>query len=155
MKPQDKIADWFLRGATSNDMEFLWQLHCATMKGYIAKTWGWDEEWQRRHFTEYFVPARIQIIGRGNEDVGMIVVERHLDRMFLASMEITPKHQRIGLGSAIIGSLLAKADKRHVPVDLQVLKVNPARVLYERLGFTLIEETPTHYRMRYAKPAFP
>lgn len=28
-----------------------------------------------------------------------------------------------------------------------VMKVNPARELYERLGFEIVEETATHYRM--------
>jgi len=33
-------------------------------------------------------------------------------------------------------------------VGLQVLKVNPARSLYERLGFLLTDETATYYLMR-------
>ena len=30
-------------------------------------------------------------------------------------------------------------------ITLRVLKVNPARGLYERLGFSVIRETETHY----------
>jgi len=33
-------------------------------------------------------------------------------------------------------------------VELYVLKVNPARGLYERLGFAIIGETETHHIMR-------
>ncbi len=44
--------------------------------------------------------------------------------------------------------LLASADSRGVPVRLRVLKVNPARRLWERLGFRVARETETHYEMR-------
>jgi ribosomal protein S18 acetylase RimI-like enzyme len=35
-----------------------------------------------------------------------------------------------------------------LPVSLRVLKINPARQLYLRLGFSVIGETETHYWMR-------
>ena len=35
-----------------------------------------------------------------------------------------------------------------MPVELQVLKVNPARRLYGRLGFQVTGETETHYLMQ-------
>jgi ribosomal protein S18 acetylase RimI-like enzyme len=40
-------------------------------------------------------------------------------------------------------------------VTLQVLKVNPARRLYERLGFRVTGETPTHFLMlhEHGEPA--
>lgn len=41
------------------------------------------------------------------------------------------------------------ASARGLPTRLQVLKVNPARSLYERLGFELVEETQTHYVMQF------
>ncbi len=39
------------------------------------------------------------------------------------------------------------ADLRRLPVRLQVIKGNPARNLYERLGFTVTGETDTHLLM--------
>ena len=52
----------------------------------------------------------------------------------------------------VIGELLAEADERNVQVELRVLKVNPAKSLYERLGFAVFDETETHYRMRWPSP---
>ncbi len=34
-------------------------------------------------------------------------------------------------------------------LDLSVLKVNPARRLYERLGFRVIDEIKHHFRMKF------
>ena len=39
-----------------------------------------------------------------------------------------------------------------LPVKLGVLKVNPARRLYERLGFRMVEETEVSYGMAATPP---
>ena len=45
------------------------------------------------------------------------------------------------------GDQLAMPPRDGLPTRLQVLRVNPARHLYERLGFAVVGETPTHYLM--------
>jgi len=68
--------------------------------------------------------------------------------VFLADIEILPEWRGRGLGTAIVGAILADATTRGLPTSLQVLKVNPARRLYARLGFRVVAQTPTHYVMR-------
>ncbi|MHC4780253.1 MAG: N-acetyltransferase [Planctomycetota bacterium] len=53
------------------------------------------------------------------------------------------------MGSLIL-DLQERAREEHLPVRLQVLKVNPARHLYERLGFRCCCETKTHLRMEWS-----
>lgn len=60
----------------------------------------------------------------------------------LASIRLLPKFQNRGIGTKIILDLIEKSNK---PVKLKVLKVNPARKLYERLGFKVSGETETHF----------
>ncbi|MGD1931063.1 MAG: GNAT family N-acetyltransferase [Leptolyngbyaceae cyanobacterium] len=50
-------------------------------------------------------------------------------------MAIYPGLQRQGYGSQVIGDIIAQADEKGLPVELQVVKINPAIALYERLGF--------------------
>lgn len=64
-----------------------------------------------------------------------------------ASAELASEAQRRGLGGEIIPSVLREAAQRSVPVRLQVLRQNPARQLYERLGFHIVGETATHVEM--------
>ena len=45
--------------------------------------------------------------------------------------------------------VLHEAAMRGLPTRLHVLKINPASVLYRRLGFSLVEETETHYIMEH------
>lgn len=59
-----------------------------------------------------------------------------------------PAYQRRGIGAAILRDVIAEARAGGHAVALRVLKVNPARRLYERLGFAVVGESDTHYLMR-------
>ena len=65
--------------------------------------------------------------------------------------KLASTHRNLGLGSALVGDLLALAASRNLPLRLRVLRVNPARRLYERLGFAQSGESATHYEME-ARP---
>jgi ribosomal protein S18 acetylase RimI-like enzyme len=137
-----------LRPATEDDYDFLWWLHCATMRPYVEKTWGWDEQWQAEYFRDRFDPTTRQVVEGDGAPIGCISAERRGDRIFLGVIEIAPDHQDRGIGTKLIRGFLDEADGRGVPVELQVIKVNPARRLYERLGFVVMGKTETHYLMR-------
>lgn len=142
-----------LRQATEADYAFLFHLYQASMKDYVIQTWGWDEAGQQVLFREHFDPVRYQIVGVNGRDVGVLSVKQQPDTLVLANLQILPDSQKQGLGTAIIKTLLRQASQQGVPVSLQVLKVNPAYKLYERLGFTVIGETDTHYLMSTASEA--
>ena len=144
-----------LRPAGAGDMEFLWGLHQATMHEYVDRTWGWDAEDQRRRFVEGFDPGTLQVVERDGRAIGRLSVQHRPGEIFLASIEIAPELQNRGIATELIGEMCAEADRKRVPVGLSVLKVNPARRLYERLGFVCVEETATHYVMRREPPRSP
>lgn len=133
------------RAIKEADFEFLWGLHNTALKEYIQKTWGWNEEWQRKNFLENFNTAEGEIIVFEGKDIGFYWVIEKENEILLASIRLLPEFQNKGIGTGIIRNLLDKTNK---PVRLQVLKVNPARNLYERLGFKIESETETHFWMR-------
>ena len=53
---------------------------------------------------------------------------------------LMPAHQRHGIRSSLLRQIQVAAATRGVPVRLNVLKVNPACALYERLGFAVVGE---------------
>lgn len=134
---------------TSDDADFLYQLHRATMQAYVMQTWGqWDEAWQAQYFQQHFDPSACQIVVLHEQAIGALSVVRRDTDIFLASIELLSAYQGQGIGTHLIKALLDEAQQKDVPVTLQVLKVNPARRLYERLGFSIGGETTTHYQMR-------
>ena len=136
------------RPATAEDSAFLYDLHRAAMKQYVVQTWGWDEAWQLNYFQKHFNLEECQIITFQGKDVGALSVSRRESEVFLKSIEVLPEYQNQGIGTAVIKSILEEAHHAGQPVGLQVLKVNPVRSLYERLGFLTTGETTTHYLMR-------
>jgi ribosomal protein S18 acetylase RimI-like enzyme len=139
-----------LRPAREVDREPLYALHCATMRDVITRTWGWDEAWQRAHFDGRFDPSKLSIVSAGGRDVGVLSLETRPGELYVAELEIAPESQGRGLGSAVLGGVVAAAAARGACVTLQVLDLNVrARQLYERLGFYVTGETDHHVQMRH------
>lgn len=140
-----------LRPSTEHDYDWLWSLKRSTMQSYVEKTWGpWNEEDQAARFKDNFRPESWQVIVVKGDDAGVVHVERSDEEIVLVNIQISPDFQNRRLGTAVMDGLLAEARGQKLPLRLQVMKVNPARNLYERLGFTVVGETDTHYQMRWA-----
>jgi len=152
MASDSRPPAYSLRAATDQDAAFIYGLRVAGLRDYVAQIWGWDEAFQAARFQERFDPACYQVVVVAGLDIGAVAVEWRDEVVFLADIEILSEWRGQGLGAAIVSTLLAEAGHRGLPVALQVLKVNPARRLYERLGFRVVEETPTHELMRTAGP---
>lgn len=126
---------------------FLRALHRLCLRPYVEKIWGWDEAQQESLLRERFSPDKLKIIQGNGLDIGMLQVEERPDELFWVNLLIHPEHQSKGLGSQIINDLVSKAKIKRLALRLTVLKPNPARKLYERLGFKVIKEDEVRYYM--------
>jgi ribosomal protein S18 acetylase RimI-like enzyme len=125
------------RPAAANDQSFVWAVHKQAFQPYVAQVWGWGEARLRALFEEEYDQAQTEIVLYQGERVGYLRLEDHGDWLFLDSIAIAPDYQGRGLGTALVRRILHQAAGRGLPVRLHVLRVNPARTLYERLGFRL------------------
>ena len=144
-----------LRPARSEDEPALFALYRDAMREYVIETWGWDEAWQRAHFLQSYAPERHALIVRrgpaaasGELLVGRICLTRHWRRIFLRDIELTAAERNRGLGTAIMHAILDLARAERRAVELLVLKCNPARHLYERLGFRVVGDDGARLTMR-------
>jgi len=143
-----------LRPARPDDCDFVFSVHCAAMRPSVEPIYGWDEDWQSCYFREHFDPDKRQIIRYGGADAGYISVEEQKSCLLLHTIGILPEYQGRGIGTTLIRRLQRRAKLRAVPVMLQVLKGNPARRLYERLGFKVLHATDTHFQLKWtARPS--
>jgi ribosomal protein S18 acetylase RimI-like enzyme len=150
------VPEWHLRPALAGDREFLFELHRAALGAYVEATWGWDDDAQRRMFDDRFAPDGVDVIEVEGEAAGMVSFEERDDEIFLASIELLPRWQGHGIGTAIVSLLLDAAEATRKPLTLRVLRTNPrAAALYRRLGLDVVGETGTHVLMASAPPARP
>jgi ribosomal protein S18 acetylase RimI-like enzyme len=144
------MKNYTLRPATNDDYDFLYHLIEFCLKEYIEATWGWDDDFQQSRFAEHFKITGCQTVLVNGGNAGQITTRKQDDSDFIAAIYILPEFQNQGLGSVLIEEVMAKAAENGRPVTLQVLKANqPARRLYERLGFVVTAEKLTHYAMQW------
>ena len=136
-----------LRPATERDYGLLWEIQRTSIGPYVDATWGWDEGFQRRYFDEHFDHRKHQIILVDESDAGFLSFECRDDHLYLGNVALLPAYQGRGIGTEVVRYLIHRANETDLPIRLQVLKSNPARGFYERLGFKLSGETDTHFQL--------
>ncbi len=139
-----------MRRATDADFLFMRETKLDGLRPYVDAMWGWNREKQEHIFQQNFDPSRCEIIVMDGADVGFISVVESAATMFLAGIYVCATARRHGIGTAILRDLIATAVKQSKPLTLQVLKVNPARRLYERMGFVTMGETSSHFLMEWS-----
>lgn len=137
-----------LRPATEEDFEFLVELDVAAMRAYVEATWGFCYERQRAYIRSSFVPHESQIILVEGEAAGYLYAVQGPEGLHVVDIKLLPRAQGRGIGGAILRELVRQAEARGLPTRLSVLKVNPARRLYERLGFRVVGGNEWDFWMR-------
>jgi ribosomal protein S18 acetylase RimI-like enzyme len=139
-----------MRQVTSDDATFLWDVFRVSMNDYITQTRGeWNEQREESQFRHQLDLSAAQVIRSNDLEVGFIMAPIKDGARWIHTICIVPEHQNRGIGTEVIRSVIAEAETQKMPLYLSVLKVNPARRLYERLGFVVIEETKHHFRMKF------
>ena len=138
-----------LRTATEDDKEFAYQAKRAAFREYVEQVWGWDEGKQRKLHNQRFAAQDFCVINLDGKDVGIMSVDLKSDSVFVNQLYILPEHQTRGIGGRCMSIVVEEGDKLDLPIRLRVLKVNHRAVaFYERLGFTITDETGTHFLMQ-------
>ncbi|MGZ8982112.1 MAG: GNAT family N-acetyltransferase [Burkholderiaceae bacterium] len=137
-----------LRPAVSDDLESVFVVTKAAMGPYVEATWGtWDDSVQRDRVAETFSACTHQLIYLGTELAGVLAVKVHPDHLQLLKVFLLPAFQRRGFGTMLVKQVIERAETDGLPVRLRVLRVNPAKALYERLGFVVTHEEPERFFM--------
>jgi ribosomal protein S18 acetylase RimI-like enzyme len=143
-------VEFNLRPATEADREFLYELHCRTMRDVIEQTWDWEETSQRADFDRRFREYLVSVIESDRRPVGGLLLEWKPDSLYIHEVQLVPEYQGRGIGTAVIRYVIDQGASRRLPVTLSVVPANPrAQHLYERLGFEVTHVEPPFIRMRY------
>lgn len=141
-------AAFTLRQANVDDAPLFYDVIDQTMREFIVATWGkWSESRVQAESREDSSSPNAQIISVGDVGVGVFLAERHSTHIQLEQIYLLPEYQRLGIGTALINSLIAEAEQRNIPIHLRVMTVNPAKRFYEQFGFIVTEATPEFFFM--------
>ena len=148
------------RHETVDDLPFVATLYASTRATEIAAT-GWpaamqaafleqQHRAQHAHYRAVYPDGEFLLIEQDGAAVGRLYLAGQEAALLIVDIALLPAARGTGLGTAILSDLLAGETR---PVQLQVERTNPARRLYERLGFELVEEQEIRVRMVRHPPA--
>jgi ribosomal protein S18 acetylase RimI-like enzyme len=108
-----------------------------------------DQQFRAQHaqYRAAYPAAEWLIVEAEGMPAGRLAVDRRDASLHLIDIALVPERRGTGLGGAILADLIGEADALGLPVSLQVDQTNPARRLYERLGFRVLEDRPPYLWM--------
>jgi ribosomal protein S18 acetylase RimI-like enzyme len=134
-----------LRPVSSSDRDFLLQVYASTREEELRLVdWSADQkaafvrmqfEAQDAYYREHYHPATFDVVEVDGEAVGRLYVVRWEDEIRIIDIALLPEHRGRGVGTSVIQALLDEAAAFGKRLSIHVEKHNPARRLYERLGF--------------------
>jgi ribosomal protein S18 acetylase RimI-like enzyme len=142
-----------LRPAYEADRHFLFELYADTLRTHVEWAWGWDEALQRRNMAAALPLADWRVVVVAGQAAGALHVAQEPAAHHLHLLLLRPAFQRQGLGTQLIAGELARARAHDKVLTLKVIKTNPARRLYDRLGFVVTGEDAVSWDMRHAGQA--
>ena len=131
------------------DYQFVYDIKKLCFEKYVEEYYGgWDEQQQIKFFNDFIKTYKnnLVIITANNIKIGVFgdeYTDKKIYHPFLLCL--LPEYRGQGIGSAILKDKMEKNKDKEI--HLKVFKSNPARFLYERLGFEIISETKSHYIM--------
>jgi len=136
-----------LRPALEHDFEYCRRLYFGGMR-WIIEELHLDRTAQETSFRQQWNSTQVRIIMLDNADVGWVQTIREDDELFVAQMFVDSRFQRKGIGTEVMKRLINEAAAWSLAVCLSVVRINPARRLYERLGFRVTHEDDRKFYMK-------
>jgi ribosomal protein S18 acetylase RimI-like enzyme len=148
-----------LRDTCPEDEEFLLQVYYSTRADEMALVPWTDEQKagfvrmqfnaQHAHYHQSFPAADYKIILRHDEPVGRLYVDKDGETFEILDVTIVPAHRNEGIGSGLLRQLLAEATHERKVVRIHVESYNPSQSLFQRLGFSMIEENGLNHLLEW------
>jgi ribosomal protein S18 acetylase RimI-like enzyme len=126
-----------LRPAEDGDVVYAWRLYERLMRARTEALMPWCADRQYEVVTSALRSGGMQMIVAEGAVCGWLHVHAGAVGLDLHQLYVSAEQQNRGIGTAILRALQARAAAAKRPLRLNVLVNNPARRLYERLGFRI------------------
>jgi ribosomal protein S18 acetylase RimI-like enzyme len=151
-----------LRPATEADREFLLSVYASTREEELAQV-QWAEgareaflehqfSAQDRHYRANYPGATFDVIEVDGEPAGRLYVHRGPAEIRIMDIALAPAFRGRGIGTGLLRELMEEAAGSGRSLSIHVELNNPARRLYERLGFVPAGEHGVYVLMRWDQP---
>jgi len=141
----DSVPAPTLRPVVDGDRDLLYRIYASTRTEELAPL-PWDEPTkdaflraqfaaQDRYYRQTYPDATYDVVLAQDEPVGRLYVDLGTRAVLIIDVALLPPHRGRGIGTSLLTRVLDEARRVGQPVRVHVERFNPARRLYERLGF--------------------
>lgn len=150
------------RPYAAEDFDFIEALYLSTREEELALS-GWPEAEKRafltqqhraqhHHYQTYYPRAERLILERDGAPVGRLYIDVWPLELRIVDISLVPAARGQGIGQAVLCDVIAWAGDQARGVSIHVEKFNPARRLYQRLGFVVTEDKGVYELMEFGTP---
>ncbi|MFT5704307.1 MAG: ribosomal protein S18 acetylase RimI-like enzyme [Shewanella sp.] len=153
-----QLSSLVLKHHSEVDLPFLLRLYTRIRRDEFAAA-NWPESQlnsflseqfsaQYRYYCQHYNTEYFDIICYQDQSIGRLFIDYWLDErreIRIVDISLLPEFRGLGIATELFESLFAYARDSGLSVTIHVERNNPARRLYERLGFTLKTVTDEVY----------
>lgn len=145
------MPNYSLVQATEADFGTLLKLRLMTMPTHLENAGIFLSEGEHKaRVNEQYSSSHL--IMKKDEMVGMLKYQELADDFNIMQLQIFPAYQNQGIGHQVLTQFIQ--NRQGKCIRLTVLKDNPAKNLYDRLGFTITGEDEYEFFMQLKSPFF-
>jgi ribosomal protein S18 acetylase RimI-like enzyme len=134
--------DYELRPATFEDYAYCYRLTKRNMDELFCRRWG---GWIPAEFRKGFVIKNISMVIVAGKRAGYLNVIKEPPLAYVANFQLSPIWQNRGIGTRLLNRLLVTHSRDSI--QLMTFEDNPAKRLYERMGFVVVEKNGMTVKM--------
>jgi GNAT superfamily N-acetyltransferase len=152
-----------LRPVKPSDRPFLLEVYSSTREQELTLVdWTADQKQafcemqfaaQDTYYRQNYAGATHHLILVDGKGAGRLYVARLANEILVVDIALLPAFRSRGVGSQLLRELQAEATRASKPLRIHVEHVNPARRLYDRLGFTVLEDQGIYLFMEWRPPS--
>jgi len=135
-----------LRPATQSDIPYLLALRKDVMDEHLRNSGASTSEDEHLKRLMYGF-EHAQVLEVNGRPIGLMKLARKAPTWELIQIQLDSSYRGTGLGTQLLWEVIEEAAENGCDVQLSVLKANPARSLYERLGFEVVGQDEHEYHM--------
>ena len=133
------------------DRDELALIRVEAMRDSLQRIGRFDPQRAKDRFLSVFSPSHTQFIVLDGQKIGFYVLKQEADGLLLDHLYVKPGYQGQGVGSIVLTTVFAHADRNGLSLRVGALKESDSNRFYIRHGFVLIEQSEfDNYYVRHA-----